>query len=142
LVNSVAGALTPVLRAVRASAEAAPPFVSSGQALRERIHNRIFRLFEVREPKDCLWLVPFRRLLPTCHTGGLLAAKVATKYVGDGWSAFWANRSKSRINSLAGIGPTQTVSGFQEINEAFGDRALSDTAENRSKRVILISGRM
>jgi hypothetical protein len=58
--------------------------------------------------------------------GTVVAAKVATKYVGDGWSAFWANRSKSRINSLAGIGPTQTVSGFQEINEAFGDRALSD----------------
>ena len=28
--------------------------------------------FQVREPKDCFWLVPFRLPLPTCHTGGLL----------------------------------------------------------------------
>lgn len=60
--------------------------------------------------------------------GTVVATKVATKYLGDGWSAFWANRSKSRINSLAGIGPTQTVSGFQEINEAYGEKALGDIA--------------
>lgn len=29
-------------------------------------------VFQVREPKDRLWLVPFRRLLPTRHFGGLL----------------------------------------------------------------------
>jgi len=39
---------------------------------RQRIHHGIFRMFQVWESKDSLWLVPFRRLLPTCHTGGLL----------------------------------------------------------------------
>jgi hypothetical protein len=38
---------------------------------RKRIHDSIVRLFEIREPKGRLWLAPLRRLLPTCHTGGL-----------------------------------------------------------------------
>jgi len=39
---------------------------------RERIYDRVLRMFEVREPKDCLWLLSFCRLLSSCHTGGLL----------------------------------------------------------------------
>jgi hypothetical protein len=68
--------------------------------------------------------------LPVATAVGTVAGvKLATKLLGDGWSAFWTNRSTSRINSLGGLGPTKTdAGGFQEINEDFGEKALSDIA--------------
>src|ERR1035438_1603892 len=48
-------------------------FLRTGCA--ERLKNRILRLFQIRQSKDCFCLAAFR-CLPICHTGGFLAALV------------------------------------------------------------------